>query len=297
MSYHSYDLVQDNLYLGDRSSASDPKLLQKIRFILTVEMEPLVLDTAAHVEQMHIAIEDLSEADLLSNLEKGIDFISRGVSTEQPVLVHCRAGMSRSAAFVAAYLIKSNGWTLDQTLDLMTSRRPCVHPNEGFLRQLTIFEAFEGRRVDESAAAVRAFRLKKATDLETVTVPAESLRSHVTVYRCKKCRSFLASSKTSFQHQPGPSTVVAWHSLPDEGTICCQQGLFVQPHDWMRIDPHGGGVERLNCQKCNARVGTYSLSRPGVSCACGATMEHPSFIINTSKVDKCTMRKNIEAII
>ena len=81
----------------------------------------------------------------------------------------------------------------------------------------------------------------------------------------------------------------------NDSKICCQ-GLFIQPHDWMSLDmSKSGQPERLNCQKCNARLGSYCLpamygsnSTQQVSCACGATMTAPSFVINLSKVDKCS---------
>merc|ERR1712029_672691 len=203
----------------------------------------LPLEDSSDIKQMHIAMEDMPEADLLSNLEQGIDFISGAISSDRgPGLVHCRAGMSRSAAFVAAYLIKANGWNLKQALDLLTCRRPCVRPNEGFLRQLAAFETFQGHRVDEQAASVRAFRLKTAeTSLEEVTVRTETLKGHVTVYRCKKCRSFLASSRTSFEHQPGAS--VAWHSLPSEGAVLAHRVFsFNHTTGWASIPTAALGV-------------------------------------------------------
>jgi protein-tyrosine phosphatase len=40
------------------------------------------------------------------------------------VVVHCRAGRSRSIAVVAAYLTRLFGIGADEALDLITSKRP-----------------------------------------------------------------------------------------------------------------------------------------------------------------------------
>lgn len=56
------------------------------------------------------------------------------------VLVHCVAGMSRSAALCLAYLVKHRGMTLRKAFSHLRACRPCVRPNSGFFRQLIEFE-------------------------------------------------------------------------------------------------------------------------------------------------------------
>ena len=142
MAYH---LITENLYLGDRSAANNADLLNKLGFILTVEVDPLSLDRPHNIRQMHIALEDVPEADLVSELGRGVEFISEGVEREgQPTLVHCRAGMSRSASVVIAYLMKSRSLTLSQAFDFVKSHRQCVRPNEGFWEQLKLYQTSLG---------------------------------------------------------------------------------------------------------------------------------------------------------
>ena len=52
------------------------------------------------------------------------------------VLVHCRAGISRSATLVLAFLMKSRRWRMKRALEHLRACRPIVKPNEGFMEQL-----------------------------------------------------------------------------------------------------------------------------------------------------------------
>lgn len=56
------------------------------------------------------------------------------------VLIHCRAGISRSATFVIHYIMKKYGLSLTQSLAFVQQRRPQVGPNRGFLKQLNMFQ-------------------------------------------------------------------------------------------------------------------------------------------------------------
>ena len=56
------------------------------------------------------------------------------------MLVHCAAGVSRSASVVVAYLMYKKGLSLDDALDFVKSKRECVDPNFGFREQLQIFD-------------------------------------------------------------------------------------------------------------------------------------------------------------
>lgn len=55
-------------------------------------------------------------------------------------LVHCRMGLSRSAATVLAYAMKEFGWPLERALRHVRHCRPSVLPNPGFMRQLDFYQ-------------------------------------------------------------------------------------------------------------------------------------------------------------
>ena len=56
------------------------------------------------------------------------------------VLVHCVAGVSRSATICLAYLVSHNHMSLQQAWQHVKKVRPWVKPNKGFLQQLSDWE-------------------------------------------------------------------------------------------------------------------------------------------------------------
>jgi hypothetical protein len=50
--------------------------------------------------------------------------------------VHCYAGVSRSSAILAAYLMWKYRWTLEKTLSFLVYKRIVAKPNDGFYNQL-----------------------------------------------------------------------------------------------------------------------------------------------------------------
>lgn len=70
-------------------------------------------------------------------------FISRADSVKNSggrVLVHCQAGISRSATICLAYLIQSRRVRLDEAFDFVKQRRGVISPNFSFMGQLLQFE-------------------------------------------------------------------------------------------------------------------------------------------------------------
>ena len=62
-------------------------------------------------------------------------------------LIHCSAGVSRSATFVIAFLMIKRKMNLKEAYDLVKSKRSQISPNKGFMIQLNNLEAslFDGK--------------------------------------------------------------------------------------------------------------------------------------------------------
>jgi hypothetical protein len=56
------------------------------------------------------------------------------------VLVHCDAGVSRSATVVISFVMKTNKLSARQAYDFVKEKRPCVAPNISFIQQLIDYE-------------------------------------------------------------------------------------------------------------------------------------------------------------
>lgn len=55
-------------------------------------------------------------------------------------LVHCKMGISRSAATVIAYAMKEYGWDLKKAFEYVKERRAVTKPNPSFMRQLEEYQ-------------------------------------------------------------------------------------------------------------------------------------------------------------
>ncbi|XP_042646717.1 phosphatidylglycerophosphatase and protein-tyrosine phosphatase 1 isoform X2 [Tyto alba] len=61
---------------------------------------------AMGVEQLRLSTVDLTGVPTLESLHRGVEFILKHRACGNSVYVHCKAGRSRSATMVAAYLIQ-----------------------------------------------------------------------------------------------------------------------------------------------------------------------------------------------
>lgn len=95
---------------------------------------------------MAITAPDLPTTDIATFFAATYVFIEEAVSAEKPVpvLIHCGAGASRSAAICAAYFMRKKSWSAARALVHLLSCRSAVCPNEGFWRQLCAFETVLG---------------------------------------------------------------------------------------------------------------------------------------------------------
>ncbi|XP_008050326.2 phosphatidylglycerophosphatase and protein-tyrosine phosphatase 1 [Carlito syrichta] len=75
----------------------------------------------------------------LSNLQKGVQFALKYQSLGQCVYVHCKAGRSRSATMVAAYLMQVHNWNPEEAVRAITKIRSHIHIRTG---QLDVLKEF-----------------------------------------------------------------------------------------------------------------------------------------------------------
>lgn len=71
--------------------------------------------------------------NLMRHFQTAIDFIKEGIQAGG-VIVHCYAGVSRSATCVIAYMMAVHGMSFFEALSYVRSRRHIINPNIGFQR-------------------------------------------------------------------------------------------------------------------------------------------------------------------
>lgn len=96
---------------------------------------------------LQIPIRDTPFEELAGHLSRTSAFISDALHKRGRVLVHCVQGMSRSASVVAAYLMATYGWSVQQAVQFVRERCSTAQPNSGFLLQLQEYhDALRQRR-------------------------------------------------------------------------------------------------------------------------------------------------------
>ena len=85
-------------------------------------------------------LDDSPTQNLLQHLQESFNFIEQAMNNKRGVLVHCHAGVSRSAAIIIAYLMKLQKASYFHCLKQVKDIRKSVNPNSGFVEQLEFFE-------------------------------------------------------------------------------------------------------------------------------------------------------------
>ncbi|XP_039294287.1 dual specificity protein phosphatase 14 [Nilaparvata lugens] len=104
------------------------------------ELPPPPLPPSPASTVLRIPVLDTLNQDILTHLHRVADQINEVKCQGGRTLVHCVAGVSRSATLCLAYLIKYHNMSLRRAFNHLRSRRRCVRPNSHFFYQLIQFE-------------------------------------------------------------------------------------------------------------------------------------------------------------
>lgn len=83
---------------------------------------------------------DAAPAPSLDWLADRVAFVEGHRSANRVLYVHCMNGVSRSVLVVTAYLMKRHGWTRDEALAFVRTRRSGARPNPAFMELLGEWE-------------------------------------------------------------------------------------------------------------------------------------------------------------
>jgi len=127
------------IYLGCEQDARDKNFIQSqnIKHVLSIQSWE-IQEKITGVQYHFVQANDNSEQDLKSKFESICNFLKQ--HENERVLVHCQAGISRSATACLAYLMKEKNMSLDSSFCELKKRRDIVCPNFSFLGQLKRWE-------------------------------------------------------------------------------------------------------------------------------------------------------------
>lgn len=145
-SFSGVSKLLRNLYLCGGSAASVPTMQQLgVTLVINATTEQELPNTPLPCDEttgyLRISIKDNREADLDRYFDEVADRIEQESQRVGGVtLVHCVAGVSRSASLCLAYLIKYHRMSLKDAYNHVKARRPQIRPNVAFVKQLMEYE-------------------------------------------------------------------------------------------------------------------------------------------------------------
>ena len=139
------------LYVGCSNSANNLEHLKSANIGLIVNCAKEVdnffhdvssLDSSSFAPKyINLRISDSCCVNILDHLSILLPLIHKYLTChKQSVLVHCVAGVSRSATVAIAYLMKYRRMSLSKAFEWCNKSRPIVRPNLGFFQQLQSYD-------------------------------------------------------------------------------------------------------------------------------------------------------------
>ena len=126
--------IIDNIYLGDSEAASNEEYLKEYNISTVVNCAESLTSEYKELKFMELRLYDIYEQNLFPKFNVAYKYIK--LHSKNNILIHCVAGMSRSASLVIFYMMKEKGWDYDTCYRYVKERRPIIEPNGGFEAQL-----------------------------------------------------------------------------------------------------------------------------------------------------------------
>ncbi|KAJ3123391.1 hypothetical protein HK098_001935 [Nowakowskiella sp. JEL0407] len=333
--------ITPQLFISDNSTPRQLPLLNSLQIncILPIQQFPLV-QFPDEFEYFPVTLTDEESSNIFKYLPQTCEFIENSVKNGKNVLVHCEAGVSRSATIITAYLMKSRDLSVNEALSELRKVHPRASPNRSFFAQLALFSCMNCS-IDAKNRKYRLFCSKLLavqkgdiglTPADYSKKPSEFITEMQQIdsiipqtprsaqLRCKKCRLILASSEQVQDHETGMGEIVFNHTKRTINYIKEQQrnstptssnpntesasgashepdrtlfqfstdaartcsSFFLEPLEWMKGINDGENEGKINCPKCDSKLGGYCWA--GQPCSCGAWIA-PAFSVARSKVD------------
>jgi atypical dual specificity phosphatase len=121
------DWITEQVAIGDYREAQDAEFLRLGGFGSVLGL----IGTLSGKSPESLGVRRLEVVTLLdgpgnepARFRRAVEALARLAAEAPPVLVHCRAGWSRSPAVVAAYLMRQRGLSAEQALAEVAAKRP-----------------------------------------------------------------------------------------------------------------------------------------------------------------------------
>ncbi|ELP92469.1 dual specificity protein phosphatase, putative [Entamoeba invadens IP1] len=132
--------IDNGIFLGSQHHASDQFLLEKLKIVAILSVCDIEPYYSKKYSYKTISIIDLPETSILQYFDECVEFLMEKKRKRENVLVHCLAGVSRSATICVAYIMNTKSMSRDEAIQYVRTRRPVIQPNSGFMAQLAEYQ-------------------------------------------------------------------------------------------------------------------------------------------------------------
>ncbi|XP_044280480.1 dual specificity protein phosphatase 22 isoform X1 [Varanus komodoensis] len=132
--------ILPGLFLGNFKDARDTEQLKRNNITHILSIHDSARPMLEGMKYLCIPAADSPSQNLARHFKESIEFIHECRLRGESCLVHCLAGVSRSATLVVAYVMTITAFGWEDALSVVRASRSCANPNAGFQRQLEEFE-------------------------------------------------------------------------------------------------------------------------------------------------------------
>jgi len=149
--------ILPRLWLGNSQASQDVEWLKQNNVTVIFNCTKNLPFANPRMSLYRVPVDDNLQSDEIRNLElwsfEVVYKISKEYNAGNTILVHCAAGMQRSAACVAMFLIAKTRCTTDEAIQFIRNKRPIAFmPVANFYRAIKGFEGQLRQMIGDSVA-------------------------------------------------------------------------------------------------------------------------------------------------
>ncbi|CAF1608598.1 unnamed protein product [Rotaria sp. Silwood1] len=129
--------IIDGVYIGSQDSAFNIAALNECKITHILNVATGIKNAFPdQFKYLNIELLDVPETNIYKVFTRTNEFIQQAVTNNGRVLIHCNAGISRSASIALAYLLGIHRMKYEDAYQLLKTTRSNIKPNDGFVQQL-----------------------------------------------------------------------------------------------------------------------------------------------------------------